>query len=263
MRKSFAKEIKASFRSPLIYIVWAVLSLWLTVSGPFGTREALPAAERALYWTGVVALSILIGRLVRVFAEMALDTRPESLRRLAVAPVIAGVLGPVLWAYTHAFPAALPPTMLQFLAYVFLVALGVQLIRWASAHHVLRFGNLGAHDIPVPAEPAQAEGPRLVTRLDPELRGAVLRVSARDHYLDVYTDKGCGELLLRFSDALAELDRAQGGQVHRSHWVAWDAVAAAEREGARLFLRLVDGGRVPVSRSFLDVVAARGFLSGD
>ena len=71
---------------------------------------------------------------------------------------------------------------------------------------------------------------------------------------------GRAELLLRFSDALTEVDGLEGAQVHRSHWVAWEAVIGSERDGARLFLRLADGDRVPVSRRFHDTVANQGLL---
>lgn len=261
MRKSFRAEIRASFRSPLPYVIWVVLSIWLSVSGPFGTQEAMILPERALYWSGIVALSIVVGRAARVAAEVALAEQPEPLRRLGPVPVVALALAPVLWAYSQAFPRATPPAMMEFAGFVLLVALGVQLIRWALAQHAVRFGKIGDHQLPL-AKEAEAAAPRLVSRLDPVVQGEVLRVSARDHYLDVYTDRGRAELLLRFSDAVAELEQVDGGQVHRSHWVAWAAVAAAEREGSRLFLRLVDGARVPVSRSFQDLVVAR-FLSPD
>ena len=262
MLEKFKRNIKSSFRSPLPYIVWAVLSIWLSVSGPFGTQDALPLLMRTLYWSGVVALSIVIGRTVRIAAEVVLEAQSEPLRRLGVAPIVALALAPVLWAYTQAFPEALPPSLLEFTGFVFLVAMGIQMIRWALAQHVLRFGTLGDHTLELRGAERDTL-PRLLQRIDDNLRGALLRVSARDHYLDIYTEKGRAELLFRFSDALAELDGAEGAQVHRSHWVAWRAVAAAEREGARLFLRLVDGDRVPVSRTFQDIVAARGLLSGD
>jgi DNA-binding LytR/AlgR family response regulator len=83
-------------------------------------------------------------------------------------------------------------------------------------------------------------------------------VSVRDHYVDVLTDKGKASLLMRFSDAIAETSPEPGARVHRSYWVAWAAVAATERSGATLRLRLTDGTLVPVSRAQRATVEARG-----
>lgn len=89
------------------------------------------------------------------------------------------------------------------------------------------------------------------------MQGALWAISVRDHYVDVRTSTGQASLLMRLSDAMAEAEPVEGIQVHRSHWVAWAAVAAAEREGARLFLRLQDGARIPVSRAHRPRVEAR------
>ena len=48
-------------------------------------------------------------------------------------------------------------------------------------------------------------------------------------------------MLLRFSDALKELHGLEGAQVHRSWWVAKDAVETTRRENGILFFVLRDG----------------------
>ena len=82
----------------------------------------------------------------------------------------------------------------------------------------------------------------------------------QDHYVEVHTEEGSDLLLLRFRDALRELDGLDGAQVHRSHWVARAAVAGVERRSGRIALRLVNGNRVPVSRSFAPALRDRGWL---
>ncbi|ERM03598.1 hypothetical protein Q644_00945 [Brucella intermedia 229E] len=63
--------------------------------------------------------------------------------------------------------------------------------------------------------------PPLLARLKPGNRGAILRLSAEDHYTRIVTSRGGEELLLlRFSDALNEVGNTSGLQIHRSHWVA-------------------------------------------
>jgi DNA-binding LytR/AlgR family response regulator len=68
-------------------------------------------------------------------------------------------------------------------------------------------------------------------------------------------------LLYRFGDAIADLDGLDGLQVHRGAWIAARAVAGAEREGRRWWLRLPDGTRLPVSERHLPAVRARGWLA--
>jgi len=67
-------------------------------------------------------------------------------------------------------------------------------------------------------------------------------------------------LLLRLSDAVAELDPTLGRQVHRSYWVTRRAVSSVERERYRVRLVLSNGARVPVSRTFLPKLRADGWL---
>lgn len=66
-------------------------------------------------------------------------------------------------------------------------------------------------------------------------------------------------ILCRMEDAARELD-GLGLRVHRSWWVAADAVEGSDREGQRTLLRLTDGRRVPVGRSFRADLKAAGWL---
>jgi hypothetical protein len=93
-----------------------------------------------------------------------------------------------------------------------------------------------------------AAAPDFLRRLDKPLAGALLAVQAQEHYVRIVGQGAAPMLLYRFSDAIEQLRVLRGLQVHRSWWVALDAVAAVEREDGRLSLRLVNGERVPVSR---------------
>ncbi|MGL4415270.1 LytTR family DNA-binding domain-containing protein [Roseinatronobacter monicus] len=66
-------------------------------------------------------------------------------------------------------------------------------------------------------------------------------------------------ILCRMEDAARELG-GTGRRVHRSWWVAEDAVEAIARNGQRHFLRLVDGRSVPVGRSFRPDLKQAGWL---
>jgi DNA-binding LytR/AlgR family response regulator len=93
-------------------------------------------------------------------------------------------------------------------------------------------------------------------RLPAELDGRLLCLEQEDHYLRVHTTTGRALIHARMADAARELG-AEGLRVHRSWWVARDAVAALERPGdGRLQLRLTDGRVVPVGKTYRDRVRA-------
>lgn len=98
-------------------------------------------------------------------------------------------------------------------------------------------------------------------RLSARRRGArLIAVEAHDHYLKVHTDAGAELITLRFADALAELSRAHGWRVHRSWWVAADAVEGVRwRKGAGE-LRLCGGLTAPVSRTHAPVLKQAGWF---
>ncbi|MCM5557276.1 LytTR family DNA-binding domain-containing protein [Pleomorphomonas sp. JP5] len=108
------------------------------------------------------------------------------------------------------------------------------------------------------AEPAKTCA--FLRRLPPRLGTDLTRVSVYDHYVEAHTRRGHELILIRFSDALAELEGGDGLQIHRSHWVANGAVRCLMRSESRsLLVELDDGTRLPVSRSREAAVRAAGF----
>lgn len=108
----------------------------------------------------------------------------------------------------------------------------------------------------------QADGPpRFLDRLPPKLKGAeIYAVESEDHYLRLHTSKGQDLILMRLADAIAELEGIEGGQVHRSWWVARAAIADAKRADGRATLTLTDGSMVPVSRTYARHLKDAGWL---
>ena len=253
--RRFIKEYMAAVRSPMPYLIWATLTVLLTVSGPFDTYDTLSKPDRAAYWATVVALSLGIGKAVRVVVDLVAGHRHLALRMILASTGIALTLGPVVWLLSRAMVGPTVPPLTTFLYFVLVVAVAIQILRCvvALAHRPAPVANL-----PEVLPPRLL--PRIIDRIDPALRGEILRLSARNHYVEVQTDKGQADLLLRFSDALAEVEALDGAQVHRSHWIAWSIVDSAFEEGNRLFLRLIDGTDVPVSRRHQALLVRRGLL---
>jgi hypothetical protein len=92
--------------------------------------------------------------------------------------------------------------------------------------------------------------PGFFKKLRPDLGRNVLALEAHEHYIKVHTDCGNELIHYRFGDAVRELSGRPGLQVHRSYWVAPDAVVAVSPAGKSYRLTLSNGLMVPVSLSF-------------
>lgn len=111
---------------------------------------------------------------------------------------------------------------------------------------------------PAPAAPATPTG--LAARAGAALAD-IRAVVAEDHYLRLTLADGRSPLVLyRLGDAVRDLARLDGLQVHRGAWVAASAVVGATRDGRKWRLRLAGGTTLPVSDSFVAAVRARGWL---
>jgi hypothetical protein len=105
------------------------------------------------------------------------------------------------------------------------------------------------------------EPPPILERLPLPQRGRLLHLEVADHYVEVTTDRGRALLLLRLSDAIRETAPVPGLQVHRSHWIALDAVRKATRQSGRPVLELENGAIIPISRSYLEAARAAGLVT--
>ncbi len=231
----FWAQLWANLFAPIRIVAALAASVLLGIMGPFGTYVNLTFIERLLYWTTVVGVSLIFVQVIKVIIELRLAQLSFWAKALIVAVILTAVLSPVLPIMTESMigdnRTYVTPSWLYAIL-VFSITLLVFLIRYL----------LGARSM--------REKPRLFDRFEnPNVR-RVIRVTVRDHYVDVYTDLGVETLLMRFADAIAELEGQHGRQVHRSHWISCDAVRDLKRENGRMFLTLIDGSEVPVSRTY-------------
>jgi DNA-binding LytR/AlgR family response regulator len=110
------------------------------------------------------------------------------------------------------------------------------------------------------SKPVESQPPRFLERLPLKLRGGqIYAISAEDHYLRIHTSRGSDMILMRLSDAIVELDGIEGSQVHRSWWVARDALEGVERGEGKAVFTLKDGTKAPVSRTFSKALRQAGW----
>ena len=104
--------------------------------------------------------------------------------------------------------------------------------------------------------PEDMPTPDFMTLVPPQDRGSLVMLKAELHYLQVVTDRGSALILYNLTDAIAQLPSGLGLSVHRSYWVAHDAIERLEKRGRQGELLLRNGQQVPVSRNRMAEVTA-------
>lgn len=251
VRLRFWKACIKALVSPAPLVFWLVLAAIFTISGAFGSGEQLDPLPRLAFWLAVVGGSLCLGVFLRVGVQFI---RP-GMSYLPAAMIAAGIggafLGQILPPIMRRLDLVPPSTVLTERVETTLV-----IIFLGSSFAILR--HLLHREAPRAGASSEAAPPRprLLDRLPAEIAGEILHLSVRNHYVEVATEVGRSRLLMRFADALAELEGVEGFRVHRSHWVARKAVEAVERCNGRAYLRLRNGQLVPVSRPYRDALEA-------
>ncbi|MDD9744221.1 MULTISPECIES: LytTR family DNA-binding domain-containing protein [Marinovum] len=245
MRETLA-EIWASIDWERKIIAFFGGVLVMTLAGPFGTYEYMSFNQRLVFWLVVFTG---VGFFMHVFQTTALKSaylgRMPRLLRLGIGAVLAGLPGAavVIFVYGVFRPAMISAEALP------VIWMQVALIGWAV-------GTVEFFEWRQASAPEETPTRRTVfhKRLPPALGDDIISISMQDHYAEVTTPLGSHLVLIRLSDALAELKGAAGLQVHRSHYVMTAHMERLCREGGRLRLRLTDGRELPVSARYADKV---------
>jgi len=229
----------------------AAVGFFLAVSGAFGSADA-PLVWRLAYWVPLMLIGAVIGSAVAnaFTAWAAMDERP-LLRGLLMSLAMAAPITLVVWVATTLYGgrpwrvADIP----YYLGPVYLICVAMTVL-----------GHLLDRPTETHAAAPEAAPARFLDRLPIKLRGAAVHaVESEDHYLRVHTDRGTDLILMRLSDAVAELEGLEGAQVHRSWWVAKDAVLGAKRGDGRATLSLKGGIEAPVSRRYAPALRKAGW----
>ena len=258
---------KRVYLSVIAFLATVALLVYL---GPFGTWALLPLSERLPFWLTTVGANWIVGDIAfsvtsRKFRERGWSEWAGFVLAAAVAALPGtGTVWLAVSVYLDYRPAGVSGVAglygQVFVLHLIIGSLVFRLIdkalRRRDAKEELPPSDAGAEPAPWPAPEAA-----LLARLPAGSRAELLHLRMQDHYVEVHTAAGKEMLLLRFRDALSEVEGVNGLQVHRSHWVARKAVAGVERRsGGRIALRLVNGSRVPVSRSFAPLLKSRGWI---
>lgn len=232
------------------------IGLLMGFLGPFSSEEA-PVVARYIYWM----ICMVGGGLIGSVADALLSKRiPGAWARAATA---SALMTPVVTLFVMTTEHLLMGARFGWSSYwhllwqvlpILLAVMAVRALVWRRAPTRIETRTVIAPPLPE----AEAAFRR---RLSAKRRNAwLIAIEAHDHYLKVHTDAGVELLSLRFADALEELSGAHGWRIHRSWWVAADAVEDVRWRRGAGEMRLAGGLRAPVSRTYGPVLKEAGWF---
>jgi hypothetical protein len=262
------REMQAATVSRYSRIGMILAIVLLAVSGPFGTFQSFNIGQRVGYWAVMVVGSYLVGQAAATFF---LELLREQIDRkwprvllaglLASLPVTMGVLLVNGVAYQHVGVADslsiwMYTTLVTLAVVVVFVSFG-ELMGGAQANQTEGVAPAAA-ETPPPMQAAAT--PPVLERVPLPQRGRLLALTVEDHYVDIVTDRGKTLVLMRLADAIREAAPVPGLQIHRSHWVALDAVRRTERSDGKTTVELSNGLRLPISRGYMAMARDAGLV---
>lgn len=248
------RELQGIISNPRFWIGFGAVAALLTITGPFGTLESLETAQRLVYWATISFVTFFAGSAIATIVSVFLSRRnyPNWLIWIISGVAAGPVVGTFSWLITiNIFGMNIDNTFsfLQFIAYATGIAIMVVTL------------NFLVSNVQTPQEAADPHTPPIspfLARLPKNLGKTLISLEAQDHYINVKTTKGSEMILMRLGDAEKELDAYPGLRVHRSWWVATDAIDKVERGNGKVDLVMNDGVWVPVSRSYVKALTEAG-----
>lgn len=232
-----------------------ILGLVLGFLGPFGSYN-MPAFYRFIYWVIIFNIGYFIHITAHRLTYWYYKNRVVHPYVLYIAPILIAsiplsvLIGFITSQFLYGNFSSTFTTALYVIPQVIILGIIVDtLIRLI----------LGKHKTLRPSS-TDKTGQAFINRLPVNIGKKLIYFVMEDHYLNIYTDKGNHMILMRMKDALVELDNYHGMQVHRSYWVALDAVAKVKKESRKTILTMINGKEIPVSRKYLAAVSEIGLL---
>jgi hypothetical protein len=243
---------------------WALaLGLLFGIIGPFGSYPA-NVFTRTVYWAGLFVGGTL---LLWPFAAAAFLIGPARGFPLPFAFIAAMLIGAVPMAVLaaaggHLFWPVRASGMhaLEWYGQTAVIALPIAAgALWLETHY---HGARAGAPMPLSTEPE----PRFAARSEPERRlpehllENALCLQMEDHHIRIHAQQRSWLQLSTMREAIDQIGSERGLQVHRSWWVARDAVRDVVEEGRSVRLRLANGLEVPVARNRVAVLRSEGWL---
>ena len=238
--------------SPSLCMCWALTSIVVALSGPFGTFDSHTFLWRLVYWSALIATAIFIAIFFRAIWRQILRGGSETREDLAVAISLSLVFAPMIVALNRVVggPGA-NSTMGVWTVMGCVLAIAAGTIAFRRA--------VGESPVFPPTSTARD---RLLWRIPVDETVRLARVYSDNHHIRVITSDGSEHrLLMRLRDAVAEIDVEPGFCVHRSHWVAKASIVGVKKSDGRDVVELPCGGTVPIGPKYRPNLIEAGMIT--
>lgn len=246
------REMRATATSPRAWGVMAVIVLILGISGPFQTFQYFAFGPRLAYWAVMGVMTFGVGSFFATWASTAAGNFGfGKIAKFVFTGFVSGlavaicVIAINILAMGNFYFDDLE-NMLKIAGYS--IGISVAIVGLFSLFHDEE------------AKQNSSQPARILSRLPVEKRGVLISMSVQDHYVEVVTSRGKHLTLVRLSDAIHETEGTSGMQIHRSHWVAFDAIKSVTRQNGKTILLTTGNGELPVSRSYIKSLKEAGLL---
>lgn len=246
-------------------LVMVALGLLVGLLGPFGTFGA-PPAQRMLSWVIWLLAGYALFRPINIAAAWLCEATglphlAGKLLALVVASVPLTLLVTMMVTRTGFVDTLRWPGFWTMYLYICVISVLASVVMAAT------FGRKGDRTAAAVSEtksdePAASPSPDASSRslpLPPGF-GPVCAIKGEDHYVRIIGEAREELILMRMRDAIERLDSADGLRIHRSWWVAKDAVASVRRDGRTAILTLRSGHEAPVARDMMPQLRAARWL---
>lgn len=263
-------------------MVFAAMALFLTVLAPFGTHYMQPIWVRGGYWVAMIfggaGIATLNSGLWARFSDLE-QSRPFSWAVLGLilttsipitlmVSVVGSFFSFEIGGQDYAFGTGGADFLTLFLYVVTITAAITIGSYFVEQTYELRHALVLAEERANELHRANPESDESLSRTDFAMRlslhlrqSELVSVSSDDHYLEVVASNGREQIRCTMAEAVEELAAVNGRLIHRSHWVARNAIHQVIRNGGKAFVQLNDERQLPISRQRLKDLTQEGWLS--
>lgn len=247
------RELKQSALSDKFWLGLFCIAIILAVAGPFDTIKQFSTIPRFFYWLGIAVSTYFIAIFFNVCISTFLERRIG--RRLlcrSISALIAGIAIGFWVFFVNTFLVNIDE--LKWHIFITLVTNCMMISFAVSAiYFIVDDALLTKQEKTMETSSNSYIGQQtspFLSRLSKPLGKDLISLQAQDHYVEAKTTMGSELVLIRLSDAIAELDGFDGLQTHRSWWVATKHISEQKRIDGKPFLTLNNGTEIPISRTY-------------
>ncbi|WP_193221978.1 LytTR family DNA-binding domain-containing protein [Amylibacter sp. SFDW26] len=259
------KEVVHKLTSRITLTAWGAASVICTLTGPFGTYNLDAFSHRLFFWgcllfAGIAFCLLCLHTMFNVFPNL----RPIYSKLIAISFFTVTYTNAIYFVVDMIYLSYTTPSILLVYAVVGSIAFSISAaIYWLHIRpNELRKKAQETYRNPPIAKSKPKVSPKLsnavLSKFETDTH--IIRLNMRDHYVEVFSDKGAKYIHMRFADAVGALSSLNGMQVHRSHWVNLDNVQDVIKSKGKISFKMSDGAEVPISRTKQKELKEMGLL---